>query len=101
MKLRISTDLSRLLTRARLWSNASIPEITRRAFRMASHSVVPVMIRETTTYGGTVIDVPELDTPQRVREVLWWYLNQYDIPATPEHITDLREGVDYLIEDGQ
>jgi len=34
-------------------------------------------------------------------EVLRWYLNQYDIPATPEHITDLREGVDYLIEDGQ
>ena len=96
--IRISQELSDLLSRAKLWAKASIPEITRRAFRKAGPDVVTVDIPATTTYGGTVVDVPMLATPKIMRTVLTWYLAQYSIPEAPAaFVTDERAGVDYIV----
>ena len=98
MKLRISAQLNTDLQRARAWSGASIPEICRRAFRKAGAYVVTVDIPATTTYGGTVVDVPMLATPKIMRTVLTWYLAQYSIPEAPAaFVTDERAGVDYIV----
>lgn len=98
MKLRISAQLNTDLQRARAWSGASIPEICRRAFRKAGPNVVTVDNPATTTYGGTVIDVPMLATPKIMRTVLTWYLEQYEIPDAPDvFVPDKCAGVDYII----
>jgi len=101
MKLRISQTLYADLKRARAWSGASIAEIARRAWRRYGSEIGNVVLddfRDCTTTGGTCIDVPKHCTAA----VLVWYLSHYDIPDNADAFTtELREGIDYLVDNGE
>ena len=100
MKLRVSTDLFNRLSRARAWSGCSFAEIARKAYcKFCRRAVVLTQFQDSTTYKGTVIQVPDTLSPDATRSLLVWYLSQYDIPEAPEGFTtDQREGVDYIVE---
>jgi len=107
MNIRIPPGLARQLRAASLWSGAPIAEIVRRAFRRYHRlSAMPPAYREPPAGPDSTVyrleDVPAGLPASLVRDVLAWYLSQYDIPTTPTGFrTELRDGIDYIIEDAE